>query len=300
MKKLAIIVILIITSGLASILAYSAYTYLATQPQSESTFTLFKENGVVMYKQVYYKDYCVFKKCIEDRHQKLFADTYVTLDAPQITLLSGSFVKTESGKAQVVMSDNSVISIDENTELAIKSTASKVDILQIIGATWHRVQKVVAGGSYTVQTPTAIASVRGTQFGVKVSEEVSKEQDTDKEISSEIYVAEGQVALKRSEALAFDTESFVEEPKAEEDGDWWPFAPPAAAPLSAPAPADYQPSQNIPEYEYAEEVPEQEILVEAGEYSKVDEEEQQQIEAVSAPEEVKADEFFQGNIDERD
>lgn len=132
-------------------------------------FTLFKESGEVLYK-------------------KVTEANYVPLETDEIDLPSGSAVKTIEGQAHVLFPDNSLMSIDSQTELTINVDTSGVSINQILGNTWHRVQKLLSGKNYQVETPTAIASVRGTVFAIDVLKKYTEDQ-------TDAYVTEGSVNL---------------------------------------------------------------------------------------------------------
>ncbi len=86
-----------------------------------------------------------------------------------------SIVKTgKDGHASVLLPDNSVISLDINTEITINYTSEKVSIFQSLGTTYHRVETLLTGSSYQVETPGTLAAVRGTKFAVKYDEKLKK------------------------------------------------------------------------------------------------------------------------------
>ncbi len=120
---------------------------------------------------------------------------YVPMTDPQADYPSGTFVKTDAtSAAEVILPDNSVISLDESTEVQINYQSNNVDIQQLVGKTWNRVETVTKGGSYTVTTPTTVAAVRGTIFGVDalVTNSIS---------DSQIYVQESNVDVSRIERV---------------------------------------------------------------------------------------------------
>ncbi len=121
-----------------------------TTAQKILTATLFKESGEVAY-----------KTNLTDQYQML------TQDALQVA--PGTYVKTGKGLAHVILPDNSMMSVSENTEVQVNFAESKTSIIQVIGKTFHRVEKILQGNSYEVETPTTLATVRGTVFGVDVT-----------------------------------------------------------------------------------------------------------------------------------
>lgn len=93
--------------------------------------------------------------------------TYQEVTFPEQTIKSGSFIKTDANSyARVFLPDNSLISIDQSSEIEVTFQDNKASIQQLIGKTWHRVQTVTNGGEYKVQTANTIAAVRGTVFSV--------------------------------------------------------------------------------------------------------------------------------------
>lgn len=84
-------------------------------------------------------------------------------------------IKTEArGRASLTFFDGSVIDIAENTGVALKELdtsgqAKKIKIQQDIGSTFNRVKKLAdPASSYEIETPAAVAGVRGTEFWVHV------------------------------------------------------------------------------------------------------------------------------------
>jgi len=79
---------------------------------------------------------------------------------------------TGSGSdAQVIFFDASVLRIKELSDITIKEmtmSPKTVQLRQDAGDTWSRVLKIAGIASYEVETPTTVATVRGTGFGVRV------------------------------------------------------------------------------------------------------------------------------------
>ena len=101
--------------------------------------------------------------------------------------------------AVITYFEGSTVSIDPSTTLVIEALGADPDgsttiqMQQLVGRTWHSVQKLLSGGSkYEVRTPTATASVRGTLF------EVGVEQDETGEIVSTVETTEGAVATSKA------------------------------------------------------------------------------------------------------
>lgn len=91
-------------------------------------------------------------------------------------LFESDSVKTgEDSSAQILLFKGSIIRLDGNTEVTIKKIIegdeTSVEIQQDAGRTWSTIQKISGIDDYEVQTPTAVASVRGTSFDVNISED---------------------------------------------------------------------------------------------------------------------------------
>jgi hypothetical protein len=162
MDKLKSIVTLLILFAIGA----GVFFFLKNR-KPEANFTLYKEDGSVLYKTQ--------------------NGSYSTLTENQIILENHSFIKTEQGSAHVIFPDNSLMSIDENTELQINIDSSETVINQFVGNTWHRVQKLSSEKGYKVETPTTVATVRGTKFSVEV--------DSKNGFASNIYVTESKVEV---------------------------------------------------------------------------------------------------------
>ncbi|KXK27627.1 MAG: FecR protein [candidate division WS6 bacterium OLB20] len=164
MKKILIPISIIL--GIAA----GVFMFAASRGQAEADngFSLVREAGSVRYKESADQD-------------------YADMPADEISLPAGSFVQTSEGAfARIFLPDNSLISLSENTEVQVVWDDSTVSIQQLVGKTWNRVQSVTSGGEFTVETPSAVAAVRGTIFGVDV---------IDSETS--VYVTEGDVDVTR-------------------------------------------------------------------------------------------------------
>lgn len=125
-------------------------------------------------------------------------DAYLTLATDEQEIQNGAYVKTDEGLAHVVLPDNSMISVAENTEIQITYQDHKASIFQSVGDTYHRVQKLQAGASYEVRTPGTLAAVRGTRFAVNYNPKIKR---------TKVSVTEHTVSVRRFgvEAIATST-----------------------------------------------------------------------------------------------
>jgi len=81
----------------------------------------------------------------------------------------------ENTSASIILFKSSIIRLDSNTEVTLREIAKEIEtnvsIDQNSGRTWNTVRKISGIDNYEVQTPTTVASVRGTSFLVNVTEE---------------------------------------------------------------------------------------------------------------------------------
>jgi hypothetical protein len=90
-------------------------------------------------------------------------------------LYKSDSVKTgDNSSASIIFFKTSIVRLDSNTEVTleelIREVETSVTIQQDSGRTWNTVSKISGIDNYEVQTPTTVASVRGTGFVVIVSE----------------------------------------------------------------------------------------------------------------------------------
>ncbi len=97
----------------------------------------------------------------------LSAWSVVTAETP---LLDGARIKTSAtGRALITRDTDIMTSVNNNSELTLKlSEDQKTNILKLVaGQTWTKITRALEQDEvYEVQTPTLVAAVRGTSFGV--------------------------------------------------------------------------------------------------------------------------------------
>lgn len=77
----------------------------------------------------------------------------------------------EGGSAEVALDGESLITVRENSEFVIEKTAkAETSFFLKAGSLLAKIQKL-ASGRFAVRTPTAVAAVRGTEFGVETDGE---------------------------------------------------------------------------------------------------------------------------------
>ena len=89
-------------------------------------------------------------------------------------LYQSDSVKTgDNTSASIILFESSIIRLASNTELTIQELIrqeeeTSVTIGQASGRTWNTISKMSGIDDYEVQTPTTVASVRGTSFDVYI------------------------------------------------------------------------------------------------------------------------------------
>ena len=99
-------------------------------------------------------------------------------------------VKTlANSEAAVVLHESIIISMDPETEIFIKDLATqhlKVD--QSSGSTWNKFTGLAGVEGLSIETPTTVATVRGTGFGVEMDQILVGEGEVEVEYKGEKYV----------------------------------------------------------------------------------------------------------------
>lgn len=100
----------------------------------------------------------------------------------EMELEEGAKVRTGEGTASIVLLEGEVMHLEPHSEIALRELGgSGIRITQLLGETWHKVTRISGVSTYEVETPSTVATVRGTEFFVKMDTE------------DEIAVDEGEV-----------------------------------------------------------------------------------------------------------
>ncbi len=127
-------------------------------------------------------------------------NNFVKASSTSIKVPNMTIIQTGSeSRGTVLLPDNSMITLIGDTEVTVNYSDTKVSIFQAFGTTYHRVEKLVTGGSYQVQTPETLAAVRGTKFAVQYDKKTKK---------TKVSVTESQVEVSKtfSGSLVTNTE----------------------------------------------------------------------------------------------
>lgn len=115
-----------------------------------------------------------------------------------IYLYSYDSVKTgDNSSASIILFETSIIRLDSNTQVTIeeliRDKETSVTIQQDSGRTWNTVYKISGIDNYEVQTPTTVASVRGTAFVVIVQENGSSYYGVSHGILNVSIITDGEI-----------------------------------------------------------------------------------------------------------
>ena len=100
--------------------------------------------------------------------------------ADEMELKQGSQVRTADGEATVVFYEGEVMHLQTNSEVKLDGISkSKIHVSQLAGETWNKVTKISGISEYIVETPTTVATVRGTEFLLNEEELVVEDGEVD-------------------------------------------------------------------------------------------------------------------------
>jgi len=124
------------------------------------------------------------------------------------TLLTGARIVTgANGEATITFLKGSVLRLEPNSTITILELSNQtIHINQSNGRSWNRITRFGKPADYTLETPYAVATVRGTAFGVDVDED-----------HAEIKVTHGSVATETEDGEN-ETVDAGEQLDADEDG----------------------------------------------------------------------------------
>lgn len=117
-------------------------------------------------------------------------NNFVIASSTSIKVPNMTIVQTgTNARGTVLLPDNSMITLLADTQVTVNYSDTRVSIFQAFGTTYHRVEKLVTGGSYQVQTPETLAAVRGTKFAVLYDLKTKK---------TKVSVTESQVEVSKT------------------------------------------------------------------------------------------------------
>lgn len=106
-----------------------------------------------------------------------------------------TLVSTTASRLELRYPDNTLLRLDENSKMVLTNrVAGKPEPTLLGGKTWANVKKIGQGGTgFGVRTPTAVAAVRGTVFGVSASDSAS---------SVKLYEGNVDVGSQKTDSIA--------------------------------------------------------------------------------------------------
>ncbi len=83
----------------------------------------------------------------------------------EMELKQGNQIKTGEGEATVILQEGEVVHLQPNTEIKLDSISGEsIKLSQTVGETWNKVTKISGVSEFTIETPSTVATVRGTEF----------------------------------------------------------------------------------------------------------------------------------------
>lgn len=154
---------------------------------------------------------------------------------PGMVLSEGDRIVTENGTADVQISSAGTIRIREMTSVSVETVGNSASVKMTRGTLFARVSKMSADGNFTVNTPTAIAGVRGTNFvvthdesfgtvvrvhtgSVAVSNDKEKDVVLQENTSADIFNRGGTIFKRASQKATDEAIEFASIPALDEDG----------------------------------------------------------------------------------
>ena len=123
-------------------------------------------------------------------------------------LAEKDYVKTlVNSEASVVLHESIIINMAPETELSISNLAkSNAKIEQASGSTWNKFTGLTGVEEFSVETPTTVATVRGTDFEVNMDSILVGEGEVEIEFNGETLIIRG-----GKKAVIRDGQIFVED-----------------------------------------------------------------------------------------
>ncbi len=137
-----------------------------------------------------------------------------TAAVDEMELPQGAKARTgEDGSASIILLEGEVMHLEPNTEVALSQVSgNNMRIKQLAGETWHKVTRISGVSSYEVETPTTVATVRGTEFYVKNDEIAVGEGEVEVEFEGQKKMAKAMHKMRMKAGEMID-EQMMNEPR---------------------------------------------------------------------------------------
>ncbi len=179
--------------GALILIVFGVYYYFNKDSKNDTYVSTKTSKSIILYKE---KGQVFIKNKGEQDIIPVGANSIEINNLTEVTTASSS-------RASVLLPDNSMISLSENTVITINYNEYGTSVFQSLGQTYHRVQKLVTGKSYEVQTPSTLAAVRGTKFAILYDGATKK---------TKVAVTEKLVAVSRIKKVEGSSTSTLESP----------------------------------------------------------------------------------------
>lgn len=96
-------------------------------------------------------------------------DGSVVPTRPYLDLFGGDIVRTKAdGKLEMKFGEGALLRLAENTQVKLSQTEEKNTIVVLVGKLWGHIKRLFGRSKFEVETPAAVAGVRGTTLRVEV------------------------------------------------------------------------------------------------------------------------------------
>lgn len=107
--------------------------------------------------------------------------------ADGMQLSANDKIKTEDSEASVVLFETIIVALEPNTEISILELSKRNPSVRVEqGTTWNKFTKIIGVNSFSIETPTSVATVRGTEFEASYDKESGE---------SDVAVGEGNIEV---------------------------------------------------------------------------------------------------------
>jgi len=97
------------------------------------------------------------------------ADSSVMAARPDLELFAGDVVRTKvDGKVEIKFGEGALLRLAENTEVKLNQTPEKSGVMVLAGKLWAHIKRLFGRSRFEVETPAAVAGVRGTTLRATV------------------------------------------------------------------------------------------------------------------------------------
>ncbi len=131
-----------------------------------------------------------------------------------VILKEGDTVKTNNGKASIILYESITISLEPNSEVSIEDLLNdKANLVQESGGTWNTITDLAGVKEYSLTSGDSVATVRGTEFYLSQGDIITSEGTVEfKTANGKVNVGERESATSKNgniEKREFNSDDLV-------------------------------------------------------------------------------------------